>query len=421
VRYELFIARRYLRSKRTRGFVSVIAFIAAAGVVLGVAALIIMLSVTNGFTGEVKNRLIGMNAHIAIKRNFGEAFSGYREIVARTGAFEGVVAAAPVVERNLGIAPSAADANVLTAISLWGINPESFGAVSDLPHHLEYDEAGQMMLGDLPDHRFPGIILGEQLARRLLVGPGSEVILLSIEQAELGEIAAGDVSPKMTPFVVTDTFSSGMYHYDDNLAFVALEDAQEALNLGDAATHVHVRLDDIDRAVAVSEAMQEEWGYPYVISNWTTLFPELFRWMELEKWVIFIALSLIIVVASFNIMSILVMSILVKTPEIGILRAMGATRQGIRRIFVFQGLAIGVSGTALGCGLGLLVCLLQQAYQLISIPGEIYIINELPVDMQALDFALVAAVSVVICLLGSVYPARKAASLMPVDAIRYVM
>ena len=419
--YELFIARRYLRSKRAKGFVSVIAFIAAAGVVLGVAALIIMLSVTNGFTGEVKNRLIGMNAHVSIKNHFGKAISDYGEIIRRAAGFAGVAAVSPVIERNLVISPRVADSDVLIGISLWGIDTRSFGQVSDLPRHLNFDSDERMLLGEVPGHRYPGIILGEQLARRLLAGPGTEVLLWSLDHAEVSELASGEVTPKLRPFVVTNTFSSGMYHYDDNLAFVALADAQEALSLGDAVTHLHVRLDDIDGAIPVSELMSEEWGYPFLISNWTTLFPELFRWMELEKWVIFIALSLIIVVAAFNIMSILVMSILVKTPEIGILRAMGATRKGIRRIFVIQGLVIGVVGTTLGCALGLFVCILQQEYELIRIPGDIYIINQLPVDMQLLDFALVSVVSVVICLLGSVYPARKAASLMPVDAIRYVM
>ena len=419
--YELFIAKRYLGSKRARGFVSVLAFVAAAGVVLGVAALIIMLSVTNGFTGEVKGRLIGMNAHVSLSQYHGEAFTNYREVIDKAERFPGVVAASPVVERTLIISPRVADSGVLIPVKLWGIEPESFGRVSDLPRHLKFDTGGEMLQADMPGQQYPSIILGEQLARRLMAGPGSEVLLWSLDQAEVSDLASGDIPTKASPFLVTNTFASGMYHYDDNFAFASLQDAQEALRLGDAVTRIHVRLDDVDGAVAVSELMSEQWDYPFHISNWTTLFPELFEWMELEKWVIFIALSLIIVVAAFNIMSILVMSILVKTPEIGILRAMGATQRGIRRIFMFQGLVIGIVGTTLGCALGLVVCTLQQRYQIIRIPGEIYIINELPVDMQFFDFAMVSVVSVVICLLGSIYPARKAASLMPVEAIRYVM
>lgn len=191
--------------------------------------------------------------------------------------------------------------------------------------------------------------------------------------------------------------------------------------MGDTATTLHVRVADADQAVPVRKALDAELQSLYLVRDWTQHSPELFRWMELEKWVIFIALSLIIVVAAFNIMSNLIMSILIKTPEIGILRAMGATAGSIRRIFVYQGLAVGVLGTGLGCSLGFAVCYLQQRFNLITIPGDIYFISSLPVDMQPLDFALIAAVSLSICLMASIYPARKAAGLLPVEAIRYIM
>ncbi|MCC7262521.1 MAG: FtsX-like permease family protein, partial [Candidatus Latescibacteria bacterium] len=191
--------------------------------------------------------------------------------------------------------------------------------------------------------------------------------------------------------------------------------------LGDTATTIHIRVSDPDQAVPVRKALDTELQSLYLVRDWTQHSPELFRWMELEKWVIFIALSLIIVVAAFNIMSNLIMSILIKTPEIGILRTMGATAGSIRRIFVYQGLAVGVLGTGLGCSLGFTVCYLQQRFNLITIPGDIYFISSLPVDMQPLDFLLIATVSLSICLMASIYPARKAAALLPVDAIRYIM
>ena len=212
-----------------------------------------------------------------------------------------------------------------------------------------------------------------------------------------------------------------MYHYDDNFGFISLVAAQDVLKLGDAVTDIHLRVADLDEATAIGQRLSEELGYPYRSTDWTKQFPELFRWMELEKWVIFIALSLIILVASFNIMSILTMSILIKTPEIGILRAMGSTARSVRRIFVYQGLFIGVFGTVLGCTVGYLVCWMQDRFDLIAIPSDIYIISNLPVDMQLLDFLLVSVVSLTISLLASVYPARKAAALQPVEAIRYIM
>lgn len=418
--HELFIARRYLRSGQKAGFISLISYMAVGGVVLGVAALIIILSVTNGFSGEVENRLIGMNAHVTIRRFGGDLLGDYRALLDTLKAFPEVVGAAPVIDSKVVIA-SKRDLRGLDGVFVWGVEPKSFKKVSDLPKHLLYDPDNKIVLGDLPEQKYPGIILGKQLADRLKVGPGFEVLLVTVRNMDLEGAIMEGFTPRPWPFLVTDVFESGMYQYDDNFAFIALKDAQKILELGDGVTDIHIRVEEIDRAVQVREALQEELGYPYSVSDWTQLFPEFFRWIELEKWAIFIALSLIILVAAFNIMSILAMSVLIKTSEIGILRAMGCTVQGIRRIFMYQGLVIGAVGTFLGCLTGFLLCLLQQRFELIRIPGDVYLINSLPVDMEPLDFLLVSAVSLAICLLTSVYPARKASSLMPVEAIRYIM
>jgi lipoprotein-releasing system permease protein len=420
VPYELFIARRYLRSSRKTGFISIITYMAIGGVVLGVAALIIILSVTNGFSGEVQNRLIGMNAHVTVRRFDGEVMLNYRELLDRLREFPEVVGIAPVVDSKVIIA-SKRNLHDYDGCLLWGIDPESFGSVSDMPEHLQYDPDNELMLGDLPDKKYPGIVLGEQLANRLRVGPGSEVFLMTLRNVDLEDAVMDGFKPHLRPFLVTDTFESGMYQYDDQFAFIALEDAQRILDLEDGATHIHIRVQDVHRATQVKEALQEEMGYPYRVTDWSDIFPEFFNWIKLEKWAIFIALSLIILVAAFNIMSILSMSILIKTPEIGILRAMGSTTRSIRRIFMYQGLVIGVVGTVFGCLTGFVICYLQQRFELISLPGDVYLINSLPVDMELLDFLLVAAVSLSICLLTSVYPARKASALMPVEAIRYIM
>lgn len=414
--YELLIARRYLQSKQRSGFLSVITFIAVGGVILGVAALVIMLSVTNGFSGEVKNRLIGMNAHVTVGRYRDEPIGDADSLLSLLKAQPDVIAAAPIIEGKLVLATS----EEMDGVIVWGIDPESFGTVSDLPRHLRYDKEGQFHFGVGPGAKAPGIVLGSYLADRLRVGLGDQVILMSIRNQSLEDVMAGGLTPKLHPFVVTDIFESGMYHYDDNFAFVSLDDARRVLDLR-GVSKLHLRVVDVDDATHVHQLLDAALAYPYHVSDWTQQFPELFHWMELEKWVIFIALSLIIVVAAFNITSILTMSILIKTPEIGILRAMGAKARGIARIFVFQGLFIGLFGTAMGCLTGLAVCFVQDRFRVVSIPSDIYIISSLPVDMQALDFALVAAVSITICLLAAVIPARRAASLQPVDAIRYIV
>ncbi|MEE3260115.1 MAG: FtsX-like permease family protein [Candidatus Latescibacterota bacterium] len=416
-----FVAGRYLRSKQREGFVSVIAYMAVGGVIMGVAALVIILSVTNGFAGEIKNRLIGMNAHINIRRFDGGPIKDWRALVERVQGYAEVVGAAPVVDSKVIIA-SKRDLGRVDGIPVWGIDPETFPAVSDLPEHLLYaNPEGEILLGHLPELDKQGIILGEHLARRLQVGPGFDVLLVTVGNFDVEGAVLDGFAPRPWPFLVTDHFESGMYQYDDNYAFIHIEDAQRILELGDAVTDIHIHVEDIQRAPEIRALLAEGFSYPYSVRDWTQLFPEFFRWIELEKWAIFLALSLIVLVAAFNIMSILVMSVLIKTPEIGILRTMGCTVGEIYRIFVYQGLAIGGIGTFLGCLVGFGLCFAQQRFALIAIPGDVYFISSLPVDMAALDFALVAAISMVICLVTSIYPARKASRLMPVEAIRYIM
>ena len=418
MRYELFIAKRYLRSKQKTGVISTITYIAVGGVVLGVAALVIILSVANGFSGEVKNRLLGMNAHISVQKYYGDAIEDFGYTLKMLEDISRVVAAAPIVDAKVGIAAKD-NLERFDGVVLWGIEPESFSQVSDLPTHLTYQQDSGLLLKSLDQSQHPGIILGEHLSRRLRVGPGDVVLLITFNKG-LQEAIVGGVAPRLWPFEVTDTFESGMYQYDDSYALVAIDQAQKILGMGKGINKLHLRVEDIDYVGSIRSDIEGILGYPYNVRDWTQLFPEFFRWMELEKWAIFIALSLIILVAAFNIMSILAMSILVKTPEIGILKAMGSTGEGIRRIFVYQGMFIGSVGTVLGCLVGFTLCLMQQRFQLISIPGDVYIINSLPVDMVGLDFLLVSLVSLGICWLVSSYSARKAAALMPVDAIRYI-
>ena len=417
----LFVACRYLRSKQREGFFSVIAYMAVGGVILGVAALVIILSVTNGFAGEVKNRLIGMNAHVNVRRFDGGPITGWDALLQQVKGSAGVVGAAPVVDSKVIVA-SQLDLGRVDGIPVWGIDPATFPAVSDLTEHLRYaNPAGQLRLGLLAELNKRGIVLGEYLARRLHVGPGSEVLLMTVQNLDVEAAVMDGFSPRPWSFFVTDHFESGMYQYDDNYAFIHLEDAQRMLELGDAITDIHIRVADIYQAPEIRDRLAKELGYPYQVRDWTQLFPEFFRWIELEKWAIFLALSLIVLVAAFNIMSILVMSVLIKTPEIGILRTIGCTVGEIYRIFVYQGLVIGGIGTFLGCLIGFALCWAQQRFALISIPGDMYFISSLPVDMSVVDFALVAVISMVICLATSIYPARKAAGLMPVEAIRYIM
>ena len=239
--YELFIARRYLQSKQKTGFLSIISFIAVGGVILGVAALVIMLSVTNGFTGEVKNRLVGMNAHVSVSRIGG--ISDYEALARRLVVTAGVAAVAPVIEGKLVVATE----KNMDGIFVWGVEADSFPSVSDVTDHLRFDENERLQLGVLEGYGYPGIVLGRSLANRLRVGPGDVVYLVTIANRELEDLL-GDFKPKLHAFSVTDFFETGMYHHDDNIAFIDLSRAQQVMGLGESVSSLHLRVDRLDDA-----------------------------------------------------------------------------------------------------------------------------------------------------------------------------
>ncbi|MCC7264576.1 MAG: ABC transporter permease, partial [Candidatus Latescibacteria bacterium] len=264
--FPWFMASRYLRSKHRTGFVSTITYIAAGGVILGVAALVIMLSVTNGFTGEVKERLIGMQAHVTVQRLSGEGIGEFRGLVEQVGRFPGVAGAAPIIESKVLIT-ARRDNGEVDGVLVWGVEPESFSRVSDLHQHLRDEPV--LRLGPVEGHKAPGIVLGSYLARRMRVGPGDEVLLMTVANMDMEDVLSGAATPKLHPFVVTDTFESGLYQYDDNFAFISLGDAQRILQLGDTATTIHIRVSDPDQAVPVRKALDTELQSLYLVRDWT--------------------------------------------------------------------------------------------------------------------------------------------------------
>jgi lipoprotein-releasing system permease protein len=225
--------------------------------------------------------------------------------------------------------------------------------------------------------------------------------------------------PKLRRFVLTGVFEIGYYEFDAALAITSIEAAQKIFGLGDAVTGLEVKLDDLYLADRVGERISDALGYPYYARSWTQINRQLFSWMTMEKWGSFIVLSLIVMVAAFNIISTLIMVVMEKTKDIGILKSMGATARSIKRIFLFEGLVVGVMGTTFGTIIGFILCWLQDQFKLIGLPAEIYIINAVPIDMRLLDFVWISAASLGICLLASLYPAKKAAAMDPVEAIRY--
>lgn len=409
--YELFIAKRYLQSKRKTGFISLITYISIGGVMVGVAALIIVLSVMNGFEQEVRTRIVGTDAHVRVTTFYNRGIDDYETVLSQVEGIDHVVAVTPFVywETMLTAGQNAAGARIIGADSI------SVGQVTDLTKNIIHGQL-TFIARDEEGNKQPGIILGVTLANRLKVWLDDEVIALSPKSYDGSSLLE---FPRAKRFMISGIFETGLYEYDASLAYMSLSDAQKFFQMDNSVTGLGVKLDDMYRAKSVSKQITELLGYPYYTTDWMEQNKTLFNWMTIEKWAMFIILSLIILVAAFNIISTLIMIVLEKRKEIGILKSMGATSKGIMKIFMFEGLVVGIIGTCCGCLVGYLLCWAQNTFHFFQLPAEIYFISTLPVLMQPTDFFFVSIAGIAICFFATFYPAKRASRLDPVEAIRY--
>ncbi len=406
--YEFFIAKRYLRSKRKTKFVSVITLISIGGILIGVTALDFLLSMMNGFEKEVRSRIIGTTAHVSVFSTYDEGIDNYRELIPSVKEIKHVVEVAPYIYYKAAIASKTGSDGIVVR----GIDPEKEVLVTDLKRNLI---EGSLDVEPQEDE-LPGILLGATLAERLGLKLGESVVLFSLRE---GSLTSGWSQPKASKLILRGIFESGMYEYDASLAYISLSTSQKLFNLGTRVTGLHVKLDDLYQAGKVARQIEEKLGYHFYALDWMHMHKNLFSWMALEKYAMFIVLSLIVAVAAFNIISTLIMVVIEKRKDIGILKSMGSTNASIMKIFMFEGLVVGAVGVASGSALGYVLCWIQRTFNLISLPAEIYFINSLPVDMRPLDFVAVASAAMLLTFLATVYPARRAAGLSPVEAIRY--
>jgi len=400
------IASRYLRSKRRLSFITLVSLLASGGVFVGVAALTIVLSVMNGFEDQVQRRIAGTNAHVAVLSADDRPITPSDTLQARIQSPAPGAAVAPFVYGKVMVASrSSVDGMVLK-----GVDPAGEARVTDIMEHLT---PGPRPLdgGDLP-----GIGLGEELAIRLRVAVG-DVILISLPTEEPGGIFGGP--PRVKRLRVGSIFRSGLYEYDSSFGIVLLETAQSFFVLNRGVTGYELRVPDMFGARETARGLESRLGPDYRVTNWIDLNRNLFAWMKIEKAVMFTILILIVLVATVNIVSSLVMLVLEKRRDIGVLRTMGVTPHGIMRIFLLQGTLVGLMGTGLGLLVGWGVSFVLGRYKLLHLPGEIYFIDTLPVKIEWTDFALVAAAATALCFVASLYPAWRAARLAPVESIRY--
>ncbi|MBD3160974.1 MAG: FtsX-like permease family protein [Candidatus Eisenbacteria bacterium] len=409
--YEFFVARRHLIPHRGRIFLSFITMITVMAVTLGVTALLIVLAVMNGFETEVKERIVGTNAHVIVLR-FGDQGLGrpdsLAEIVRRVPDVEAV---APFVYgKAMMTADGRADGGVIK-----GILPELKDSVTATTRYIE-TVPGAPPLEPEPGGT-PGIILGVHLADALQLSIGERLQLISPKGMKPSPVG---FVPKVRSFVLSGVFRSGMYEYDAGMGFIHLREAQEFFDLGDRVTALEVRVARMYEAPRTAEAILSALGgFPYRTNDWIGLNANLFSWMRTEKQVMFLILALIILVAAFNIASVQIMMVKFKRREIGILKSMGASRASIRKLFVLQGISIGGTGMAIGTVLGLALCWALDRYEFIKLPGDIYFIDSLPVRVEALDIVVVEVAVLVLCVLATLLPAWWASRFDPVEAIRH--
>lgn len=411
---ELWIAGRYLRSRRGSRFVSLITFIATAGIALGVMALIVVTGVMSGLQKDLREKILVANPHVRVL-TYGEGLrvDDWQEILSVVRRQPDVLAAAPFV-LSQGIITKGAD--YAEGAAVIGIDPDTGRlAVTGLARSFTH---GDLRFATRLDSVEGGVVLGKRLADRLSAFPGTRVTIISAAGSSFNR-SVGAVVPRYYFFEVTGTFETGMYEYDNTYVLMPRHIAQRFAGLDTAVSGIEVRVTDPWRADRVARALEDTLRFPYRALDWQQQNRSLFSALKLEKLAMGVILLLIVLVAAFNIVSTLTMSVSDRTKEIGILRAMGMTAAQIRRIFVAQGLVVGIVGTLIGLGGGLLLGTLLGRYRLIPLDASVYFIDHLPVDLAAFDVTVIALASLSIAALATLYPSRQAARLEPVEAIRH--
>jgi len=414
--YEWFIGLRYLKAKRKQTFISIITVISIAGVMVGVMALIVVLSVMSGFEKTLKEKIIGTQAHLVIQKTLQDGIDNYDEVAAKAQEVKGVVSAAPFIISQVMLST---DANV-SGVVVKGIDPGKEGNVTEL---LVYLTTGRLQdLQTTPDN-LTGIILGVELAKHLGVSVKDTVQMIS----PLGTMTPMGMMPKMKRFRVVGIFRSGHFEFDNTLAFVSIESAQKFFNLDSRVTGIEVKTDNIYKVKEIAKEIRKKLGFPFWTRDWMEMNRNLFSALRLEKIAMFIILALIVLVAAFNIISTLIMVVMEKNHDIAILKAMGAPSKGILKIFIIEGLVIGVLGTALGAISGLALAFnletvtgfVENLFGFKILSGDVYYIDKLPSQVNPLDVTLIVVTAVLISLLATLYPAWRASRLDPAETLRY--
>jgi len=415
--YSLSIALKYLRTKRRRGFISRVTGIAIVGTLVGVATLIIVLSLMNGFENELRSRIVEFNTHVLVFAPTPSSWASIDSVTAIIKTIPDVVAAAPFVRGEAlvyyEIVPGVkakAKGVIVKGVDLARERTVSTVIDSIAPKITSFEARG------FEDSKnVPGIVLGKDLADDLRITLGEVLTIVSAP----AELRGGKITPSAEEFRLVGTFSTGVYEFDSRFAYISIKDAEKIFDFESATRGLGIRIRDIYRADGVDDEIQAKLkSYLYGTNNWIRMNRNLFSYIKVEKILMFLLLTLIILVAAFNLVAMLTMVIMEKRNEIGILRSMGASSRGVMSIFMLQGTMIGAIGTLFGATLGLVICAILKEVK-IGLPPDVYFINTLPVLVRSTDVLVVSLASLLICFLATVYPSWEACRMPPLDAIRY--
>lgn len=421
--YEFFIGLRYLKSRRTSALVSFITVISTAGVALGVLALIVVIAVMSGFERELRTKILGTKSHVLVLKAGDGLLEDPTRVLEVVRSVPGVAAASPFTVHQVMLVSGRGAAGAV----LQGMDPASKEEVGDLARALRYGSLADLApapVAAADGALLDGVLLGRTLAFTLGLTVGDVVTVLSPVGSGISPLG---IAPRLKRFRVAGVFSVGMHEYDSGLAYVAISAAQQFFRLGRAVSGIEVRLNDFWRASEVAEALEARLGPPHYTRTWMQMYQPLFAALRLEKITMFIILVMIVVVASFGIVSTLSMAVVEKRKEIAILKSMGATAASILKIFLIRGLVIGLSGTAMGLLGGLLITFnldpivgfLERVFGVRAFPAEVYLLDRLPHQLNTGDVTAILSCSLAIAFLATLYPALQASRLDPVEAMRY--
>ena len=426
--FEFFVGLRYLKAKRKQTFISLITFISIGGIALGVMALIIVLAVMSGFGENLRDKILGTYSHILVNIYGKDGIGNYPALIEEIKKEEHVLGAAPFIINQVMLSHKG---NV-SGVVIRAIDPKLEQTVTDIEKNLingkvEFLESKDNTVSESTSKKERskqnGIIVGKELAEHLRASVDDVINVIS----PLGKMTPIGMTPRVKKFRIVGIFDSGMYEYDSTLAFISIKSGQKFFKMGDRVTGIEVKVEDIYLAKETAEKLQERLGFPYYTRDWMRMNKNLFSALKMEKIAMFIILTLIILVAAFNIISTLIMVVMEKSRDIAIFKSMGSTNWSILKIFSIEGLIIGLTGTALGVAGGFIIVpyineIVEFAEKVLSIdifPSDVYYLDRLPAKINYFDMAIIAGASILISFLATLYPAWRASKLNPVEALRY--